>query len=50
VILVLGVRPHVVDHLKAAFPDAHVIGDAARADGSSTRSRIDYGQAFAFEA
>jgi 2,4-dienoyl-CoA reductase-like NADH-dependent reductase (Old Yellow Enzyme family)/thioredoxin reductase len=52
VILALGVRPQkdVVDHFKAAFPDAHVIGDAARAGRIIDATQDAYGQAFVFEA
>jgi NADPH-dependent 2,4-dienoyl-CoA reductase/sulfur reductase-like enzyme len=51
-ILALGVRPQkdVVDHFKAAFPDAHVIGDAARAGRIIDATQDGYGQAFVFEA
>jgi pyruvate/2-oxoglutarate dehydrogenase complex dihydrolipoamide dehydrogenase (E3) component len=52
VILALGVRPQkdVVDCFKAAFPDAHVIGDAARAGRIIDATQDGYGQAFVFEA
>jgi NADPH-dependent 2,4-dienoyl-CoA reductase/sulfur reductase-like enzyme len=52
VILALGVRPQkdVVDYFKAAFPDAHVIGDAARAGRIIDATQDGYGQAFVFEA
>jgi len=46
------VRPQkdVVDHFKAAFPDARVIGDAARAGRIIDATQDAYGQAFVFEA
>jgi hypothetical protein len=52
VILALGVRPQqdVVDYFKAAFPGAHVIGDAARAGPIIDATQDAYGQAFVFEA
>ena len=52
VILALGVRPQkdVVDHFQAAFPDARVIGDAARAGRIIDATQDAYGQAFVFEA
>jgi hypothetical protein len=52
VILALGVRPQkdVVDDFKAAFPDALVIGDAARAGRIIDATQDAYGQAFVFEA
>jgi len=52
VILALGVSPQkdVVDNFKAAFPDAHVVGDAARAGRIIDATQDGYGQAFVFEA
>jgi len=51
VILALGVRPRkdVVDHFKTAFPDARVIGDAARGGRIVDATQDAYGQAFVFE-
>jgi len=51
VILALGVCPrkNVVDCFKAAFPDARVIGDAARAGRVIDATQDGYGQAFVFE-
>jgi hypothetical protein len=52
VIVALGVRRQkdVVDHFKAAFPDAHVIGDAARGGRIIDATQDSDGQAFVFEA
>jgi 2,4-dienoyl-CoA reductase-like NADH-dependent reductase (Old Yellow Enzyme family)/thioredoxin reductase len=51
VILALGVRPHkeLVDSFKAVFPDARVIGDAARGGRIVDATQDAYGQAFVFE-
>jgi pyruvate/2-oxoglutarate dehydrogenase complex dihydrolipoamide dehydrogenase (E3) component len=51
VILALGVRPRkdVVHCFKAAFPDARVIGDAARGGRIVDATQDAYGQAFVFE-
>lgn len=51
VILALGVRPRedLVDYFKAAFPDARVIGDAARGGRIVDATQDAYGQAFVFE-
>jgi 2,4-dienoyl-CoA reductase-like NADH-dependent reductase (Old Yellow Enzyme family) len=51
VILALGVRPHkeVVDRFKAAFPEARVMGDAARGGRILDATQDAYGQAFVFE-
>jgi 2,4-dienoyl-CoA reductase-like NADH-dependent reductase (Old Yellow Enzyme family)/thioredoxin reductase len=51
VILALGVRPQMdlVDYFKAAFPDAHVMGDAARGGRIIDATQDAYGQAFVFE-
>ena len=51
VILAMGVRPHkeVVDRFKAAFPEARVIGDAARGGRILEATQDAYGQAFVFE-
>jgi len=40
----------IVDHFQAAFPDARVIGDAARARRIIDATQDAYGQAFVFEA
>ncbi len=51
VILALGVRPNreVVDRFRAAFPDARVVGDAARGGRILEATQDAYGQAFVFE-
>lgn len=51
VILALGVRPNedLVNYFKAAFPDARVIGDAARGGRIVDATQDAYGQAFVFE-
>jgi hypothetical protein len=51
VILALGVRPRnaFIDYIEAAFPDAHVIGDAARGGRIVDATQDAYGQAFVFE-
>ncbi len=51
VVLALGVRPQkdLVDSFKAAFPDARVIGDAARGGRIMDATQDAYGQAFVFE-
>lgn len=51
VILAMGVRPRkdLVDYVEAAFPDAHVIGDAARGGRIVDATQDAYGQAFVFE-
>jgi 2,4-dienoyl-CoA reductase-like NADH-dependent reductase (Old Yellow Enzyme family) len=51
VILALGVRPRkdLVDHFKAAFPDARVLGDAERGGRIVDATQDAYGQAFVFE-
>ena len=51
VILALGVRPRndLVDYLEATFPDARVIGDAARGGRIVDATQDAYGQAFVFE-
>ncbi len=51
VILAMGVRPHQegVDRFKAAFPEARVIGDAARGGRILDATQDAYGQAFVFE-
>jgi len=43
-------KRNVVDHFKAAFADAQVIGDAARAGRIIDATQDAYGQAFVFEA
>ena len=52
VILALGVRPQkdVVENFKAAFPDAHVIGDAVRGGRILDATQDAYGQASVFDA
>ena len=51
VIMAMGVRPQkeVADRFKAAFPDARVIGDAARGGRILEATQDAYGQAFVFE-
>jgi len=51
VILALGVRPQtdLVARFKAAFPDAHVLGDAARGGRVVDATQDAYGQAFVYE-
>ncbi len=51
VILALDVRPRkdLVDHFKAAFPDARVLGDAAHGGRILDATQDAYGQAFVFE-
>jgi thioredoxin reductase len=51
VILALGVRPRkdLVDYVEAAFPEAHVIGDAAHGGRIVDATQDAYGQAFVFE-
>ena len=51
VILAMGVRPkrEVVDRFRAAFPDARVVGDAARGGRILEATQDAYGQAFVFE-
>ncbi len=51
VILALGVRPRkdLVDSLQASFPDARVVGDAARGGRIVDATQDAYGQAFVFE-
>jgi 2,4-dienoyl-CoA reductase-like NADH-dependent reductase (Old Yellow Enzyme family)/thioredoxin reductase len=51
VILALGVRPRseVVDRFKGAFPDARILGDAARGGRIVDATQDAYGQAFVFE-
>jgi len=51
VILAMGIRPHreIVDHFKAAFPDARVLGDAVRGGRIVDATQDAYGQAFVFE-
>jgi 2,4-dienoyl-CoA reductase-like NADH-dependent reductase (Old Yellow Enzyme family)/thioredoxin reductase len=51
VILAMGVRPRndLVGYIEATFPDAHVIGDAARGGRIVDATQDAYGQAFAFE-
>ena len=51
VVLAMGVRPRkdVVDRFKEAFPDARVIGDAARGGRILDATQDAYGQAFVFE-
>lgn len=51
VILAMGVRPNreVVDRFRAAFPDARVVGDAARGGRILEATQDAYGQAFVFE-
>ncbi|NCA87452.1 MAG: NADH:flavin oxidoreductase [Gammaproteobacteria bacterium] len=51
VILALGVRPQtdLVARFKAAFPDAHVLGDASRGGRVVDATQDAYGQAFVYE-
>jgi 2,4-dienoyl-CoA reductase-like NADH-dependent reductase (Old Yellow Enzyme family)/thioredoxin reductase len=51
VIMAMGVRPNkeVVDRFKAVFPDARVIGDAARGGRIVDATQDACGQAFVFE-
>ena len=51
VILALGVRPQteLVARFKAAFPEAHVLGDAARGGRVVDATQDAYGQAFVYE-
>ena len=51
VILAMGVRPdkETADRFKAAFPDARVIGDAARGGRILDATQDAYGKAFVFE-
>jgi NADPH-dependent 2,4-dienoyl-CoA reductase/sulfur reductase-like enzyme len=51
VILAMGVRPNrdVVDRFMEAFPDARVVGDAARCGRILEATQDAYGQAFVFE-
>jgi len=51
VILAMGVRPNreVVDRFRTAFPDARVVGDAARGGRILEATQDAYGQAFVFE-
>jgi len=51
VILAMGVRPNreVVDRFRAAFPEARVVGDAARGGRILEATQDAYGQAFVFE-
>ena len=51
VILAMGVKPRaeVVDHFKAVFPDARVLGDAVRGGRILDATQDAYGQAFVFE-
>ncbi len=51
VILALGVRPQteLVTNFKAAFPEAHVLGDAARGGRVVDATQDAYGQAFVYE-
>lgn len=51
VILAMGVRPRndLVEYIEAVFPDAHVIGDAARGGRIVDATQDAYGQAFVFE-
>jgi 2,4-dienoyl-CoA reductase-like NADH-dependent reductase (Old Yellow Enzyme family)/thioredoxin reductase len=51
VILALGVRPQteLVANFKAAFPEAHVLGDAARGGRVVDATQDAYGQAFVYE-
>ncbi len=51
VILALGVRPQsdVVHRFRAAFPDARILGDAARGGRIVDATQDAYGQAFVFE-
>jgi 2,4-dienoyl-CoA reductase-like NADH-dependent reductase (Old Yellow Enzyme family)/thioredoxin reductase len=50
VILALGVRPQteIVNRFKSAFPDAHVLGDAAHGGRIVDATQDAYGQAFVF--
>jgi len=52
VILALGVRPRkdVVEAFKAAFPEAHILGDANRGGRVLEATQDAYGQAFVFES
>jgi 2,4-dienoyl-CoA reductase-like NADH-dependent reductase (Old Yellow Enzyme family)/thioredoxin reductase len=52
IILALGVRPRkdVVMAFKAAFPEAHIIGDANRGGRILEATQDAYGQAFVFES
>ncbi|MDI9627201.1 MAG: NAD(P)/FAD-dependent oxidoreductase [Acidobacteriota bacterium] len=51
VVLALGVRPRaqIVDTLTAAFPDAHIVGDAVRGARILEATQDAYGQAFVFQ-
>jgi pyruvate/2-oxoglutarate dehydrogenase complex dihydrolipoamide dehydrogenase (E3) component len=51
VILALGVRPQsdLVHRFRAAFPDARILGDAARGGRIVDATQDAYGQAFVFE-
>jgi len=51
VVLALGVRPRadVVDAFTAAFPDAHIIGDAVHGGRIIDATQDAYGQAFVFQ-
>ncbi|NYT10861.1 MAG: FAD-dependent oxidoreductase, partial [Methanosarcinales archaeon] len=52
IILALGVRPRkdVVEAFKAAFPEAHILGDANRGGRVLEATQDAYGQAFVFES
>lgn len=51
VVLAMGVRPNrdVVDRLRAAFPDARLIGDAVQGGRIVDATQDAYGQAYVFE-
>jgi 2,4-dienoyl-CoA reductase-like NADH-dependent reductase (Old Yellow Enzyme family)/thioredoxin reductase len=51
VILALGVRPQteLVTRFRSAFPEAHVLGDAARGGRVVDATQDAYGQAFVYE-
>ena len=51
VILAMGIRPNsnVVNQFRVAFPEARVIGDAARGGRIVDATQDAYGQAFVFE-
>lgn len=52
IILALGVRPRqdIVNAFKAAFPEAHILGDANRGGRILEATADAYGQAFVFES
>jgi 2,4-dienoyl-CoA reductase-like NADH-dependent reductase (Old Yellow Enzyme family)/thioredoxin reductase len=52
IILALGVRPRqdIVNAFKAAFPEAHILGDANRGGRILEATQDAYGKAFVFES